>query len=185
MGRGWVHACPCGRFSTPARRGGMHPPPPTSPLPCVTGGRRRPGYLSVGFWGGPGGLTTQSLLSAWFWAGVCPAGLVGGQDTQPGSTRTPSPAVAVVAGGSSSSGLSARTYLGGGVGTAAHSTNGPDRQMARNPRRPAVPLWGGDIPRAPGCSLGVTICWLWGDTQPSRLTCSSIPATTDRIGTPR
>ena len=119
------------------------------------------------------------------WAGVCPAGLVGGQDTQPGSTRTPSPAVAVVAGGSSSSGLSTRTYLGGGPGNAAHSTNGPDRQIARNPRRPAVPLWGGDIPRAPGCSLGVTICWLWGDTQPSRLTCSSIPATTDRIGTPR
>jgi hypothetical protein len=31
------------------------------------------------------------------WAGVCPAGLVGGLDTQPGSTRTPSPAVAAVA----------------------------------------------------------------------------------------
>ena len=37
------------------------------------------------------------LLSAWFWAGVCPADRVGRQTTQSGSTRTPSPAVAVVA----------------------------------------------------------------------------------------
>ena len=32
-----------------------------------------------------------------FWAGVCSAGRVGGQVTQSGSTRIPSPAVAVVA----------------------------------------------------------------------------------------
>jgi hypothetical protein len=30
-------------------------------------------------------------------AEVCPAGVVGGQDTQLGSSRTPSPAVAVIA----------------------------------------------------------------------------------------
>jgi hypothetical protein len=42
-------------------------------------------------------LPIPSHLSAWFWAGVCPAGLVGGLDTQPGSTRTPSLAVAAVA----------------------------------------------------------------------------------------
>ena len=51
------------------------------------------------------------VLSAWFWAGVCPAGRVGGQATQSGSTRTPSPAVAVVAVvGSTGSGLTPRIY---------------------------------------------------------------------------
>ena len=68
-------------------------------LPRESGGWRRPGYMSVGVWGPGWGTHYLFLLSAWFWAGVCPAGLVGGQDTQPGSTRAPSPAVAVVAGG--------------------------------------------------------------------------------------
>ena len=101
---------------------------------------------------------------------MCSAGLVGGQDAQPGSTRTPSPAVAVVAGELLVLRVVARIYQGGGF--VAHGTIGPDRQIARNPRRPAVPRWGGDIPCAPGCSLGVTIRWLWGVKQPSRLTCS-------------
>ena len=133
-------------------------------------------------WGiGRGGLY-PFLLSAKFWAGVCSAGLVGGQEYQLGSTRTPSPAVAVVAGELLVLRAVARIYLGGGY--VAHGTIGPDRQIARNPRRPAVPRWGGDIPCAPGCSLGVTIRWLWGDTQPSRLTCSRKPVAADRIGTP-
>jgi hypothetical protein len=108
--------------------------------------------------------------------------LVGGQEYQLGSTRTPSPAVAVVAGEPLVLRVVACIYLGGGK--VAHGTIGPDRQIARNPPRPAVPLWGGDIARAPGCSLGLTICCLWGDTQPSRLTCSRKPVATDRIGTP-
>jgi hypothetical protein len=62
---------------------------------CQAGGGDRVLCLSVG---ATRGTYYPFLLSAWFWAGVCPAGLVGGQDTQPGSTRIPSPAVAVVAG---------------------------------------------------------------------------------------
>jgi hypothetical protein len=84
---------------------------------------------------------------------VCRAGLGGGPDTQPGSTRTPSPAVAVVlvlvastntnSGGNSSRAsrapgcnfLRTRIYLGGGAGTAAHSTNGPDLAWPRDKSR--------------------------------------------------
>jgi hypothetical protein len=50
-------------------------------------------------WGWDGGLTTNSYwpcLSACFLAGGCLAGLVGGQDTQQESARTPNPALAVV-----------------------------------------------------------------------------------------
>ena len=56
-------------------------------------------YLLTIFAGVGAGMgdTLPFLLSAWFWAGVCPAGRVGWQATQSGSTLTPSPAVAVVA----------------------------------------------------------------------------------------
>jgi hypothetical protein len=65
------------------------------------------------------------VLSAWFWAGVCSAGRVGGQATQSGSTRTPSPAVAVVAVvGSTCYGLTPSIYPGGGAGNADHSILG-------------------------------------------------------------
>ena len=47
--------------------------------------------------GGAGMGKLPFRLSAWFWAGLCSAGRVGGQVTQSGSTRIPSPAVAVVA----------------------------------------------------------------------------------------
>jgi hypothetical protein len=76
------------------------------------------------------------VLSANFWAGMFPTGRVNGQVTQSASTCTPSPAVVVVAA------LATLT-----TAYWARPTN------ARNPRRPAVPLWGGDIPRTPGCSL--------------------------------
>ena len=48
---------------------------------------------------------------------------------------------------------------------------GRDRQIARNPGRPAVPLWGGDIFTALGCSLDVKIRGLWGGNaaEPSNL----------------
>ena len=98
------------------------------------------------------------VLSACFWAGVCLAGRVGGQATQSGSTRTPSPAVAVVAAvGSTCYGLTLRIYLGGGAGNADHSILGETDNCAESrgtaqlrgiPRyrpRPAVPLWAGDI----------------------------------------
>ena len=67
------------------------------------------------------------VLSANFWAGVRPTGRVGGQADQPGPTRTPSPAVAVVAAvGSICYGLpvTPRIYLGGGAGNADHSILG-------------------------------------------------------------
>jgi hypothetical protein len=133
--------------------------------------------------GGPGaGDSRPFLQSAEFWAKVCSAGLVGGQECQLRSTRTLSPAVAVVAGELLVLLIVARNYLGGV--NVARCTIGPGRQIALNPRRPAVPLCGGDIPRAPGCSLGVTIRWVWGDTQPSRLTCCCKPGAVDHIGTP-
>ena len=126
------------------------------------------------------------LPSAWFLGGGVPAGLVGGRHTQPGSTRTPSPAC-----GSGKH----RSWLNRGA-AALHPLGRRRWQRrpqairvlprirarpsncSRNPRRPVVPLWGGDIPRAPGCSLEVTIRWLWGVKQPSRPTCSA----TDQIG---
>ena len=117
--------------------------------------------------------------------GVCPAGCVGGQATQQGSTRTPSPAR-----GSGTwrswldQGVRTPLPLGADAGTVGHGrygsipVSGPDRQIARNPRRPEVPSWGGDVLRTPCCSMEVTIRRLWGDKQPSRLTCS----VTGRIG---
>jgi hypothetical protein len=50
-------------------------------------------------------------------------------------------------------------------------TNGPGRLIAWKPSRPAVPLWAGDIPRAPCGSMGVIIRSFKGVTQPIRLTC--------------
>ena len=55
---------------------------------------------------------------------------------------------------------------------------GRDRQIARNPQRPAVPLWVGDILRAPDCSLEVKIRGLWVSTQTSCVTCSRIAGAT-------
>jgi hypothetical protein len=70
-------------------------------------------------------------------AGVCPAGRVGGQATQSGSTRTPSPAVAVVAVvGSTGSGLTPRIYLGGGAGNADHSILGETDKLRGIPEGP-------------------------------------------------
>ncbi len=60
-----------------------------------------------------------------FSAGLCLAGRVGGQATQSGSTRTPCPAVAVVAAvGGTCFGLTPRICLGGGAGNADHSILG-------------------------------------------------------------
>ena len=96
--------------------------------------------------GGAGmGDTLPFLLSAWFWAGVCPAGRVGGQATQSGSTRTPSPAVAVVAAVDSTYRADAAHLPGRRRGKRRPRQIGRDRQIARNPRRLAVPLWDGDI----------------------------------------
>ena len=70
-------------------------------------------------------------------AGVCPAGRVGGQATQSGSRRTPSPAVAVVAVvGSTGSGLTLRIYLGGGAGNADHSILGETDKLRGIPEGP-------------------------------------------------
>ena len=87
---------------------------------------------------GPGwGIHYLFLLSACFWAGVCPTGRVGGQATQSGSTRTPSPAVAVVAVvGSTGSGLTLRIYLGGGAGKAHHSILGETDELCGIPEGP-------------------------------------------------
>jgi hypothetical protein len=85
----------------------------------------------AGGWGREGGYPTCSY---------CPHGFGGG------GARTPS------CGGSAAAcyGLTPCIYLGGGAGNADDSTYWRDRHMARNPRRPAAPLWGGDTPRAPG-----------------------------------
>ena len=71
-----------------------------------------------------GGIHYLFVLSAWFWAGVCLAGLVGGQDTQSRPTRTPSPAVAVAAVVGGSFGLTPRIYLGGDAESADHGNTG-------------------------------------------------------------
>ena len=84
-------------------------------------------------------------LSAWFWAGVCSAGRVGGQVTQSGSTRIPSPAVAVVAAVGCTYRADATHLPGRRCWKRRPRHIGQDRQIARNPRRHAVPLWGGDI----------------------------------------
>ncbi len=105
----------------------------------------------------------------------------GGQEDQLRSTRTPSPAVVVVAGELLVLRVVACIYLGGGK--VAHGTIGHTDKLRGIPEGQRY-LWGGDIPRAPGCSLRVTICWLWADTLQSRLTCSRKPVATDRIGTP-
>ena len=108
-----------------------------------------------------------------FLGGGVPAGLVGGRHTQPGSTRTPSPAC-----GSGKQIAEALHPLGDDAGNVGHRrcgsipASGPDRQIARNPRRPAVPFWGGDISGHHAVAWVVTIRWLWGVKQPSRLTCS-------------
>jgi hypothetical protein len=87
---------------------------------------------------GPGwGIHYLFLLSACFWAGVCPTGRVGGQATQSGSTRTPSPAVAVVAAvGGTYNGLTPRIYLGGGAGNADHSMLGETVKLRGIPECP-------------------------------------------------
>ena len=87
---------------------------------------------------GPGwGIHYLFVLSACFWAGVCSAGRVGGQATQSGSTRTPSPAVAVVAAvGGTCYGLTPRIYLGGGAGNADHSILGETDKLRGIPEGP-------------------------------------------------
>ena len=81
------------------------------------------GCWETGGWGRDGGYTTCSYCPHVF--GVCLAGRVGGQATQSGSTRTPCPAVAVVAAvGGTCFGLTPRIYLGGGAGNADHSILG-------------------------------------------------------------
>ena len=137
-----MHAFPSGRYSTHVEK--WWNAPAAAYLSTAARDRRMAatGLLVCGVVGLVCGTHNLSLHMA-FWTGVCPAGLVGGQDTQPGSTRNPSPAVAVVARGSSNSGLSTRIYLGGGAGNAAHSTDGPDLPVARNPLRPrdTAPGW--------------------------------------------
>jgi hypothetical protein len=77
------------------------------------------------------------VLSACFWAGVCSAGRVGGQATQSGSTRTLSPAVAVVAVvGSTCYGLTSSIYLGGSAGNADHSILGETDKLRGIPEGP-------------------------------------------------
>lgn len=82
------------------------------------------GMHVCGMWGWTRGTHYLPYCPQIFWAGVCSAGVVGGQDTQPRSTRTPSPAVAVVAGELLVLRVVARIYLGGGAGNADHSTTG-------------------------------------------------------------
>ena len=75
-------------------------------------------------------------------AGVCPAGRVGGQATQSGSTRTLSPAVAVVAVvGSTDSGLTLYIYLGGGAGNSDHSILGETTICAESPKGGTAMGW--------------------------------------------
>ena len=123
--------------------------------------------------------TTLSFSVRRILGGGVPAGLVGGRHTQPGSTCTPSPAR-----GSGTwrsrldRGAKALLPLGADAGNVGHGrcgsfpASGLDRQIARNPRRPAVPSYGGDVLWTACCSMEVTIRRLWGDKQPSRLTCS-------------
>jgi len=83
------------------------------------------------------GIHYLSVLSANFWAGVCSSGRVGGQADQAGPTRTPSPAVAVVAmAGSSCPGMQPRTYLGVGAGSVDHSELGEIDKLRGIPEGP-------------------------------------------------
>ncbi len=69
--------------------------------------------------------------------GVCQAGRVGGQATHSGSTRTPSPAVVLVAAvGGTCYGLTPHIYLGGGAGNADHSMLGETVELREIPEGP-------------------------------------------------
>ncbi len=89
-------------------------------------------------------------------------GCAGGQTTQSGFTRTPGPAVAVVAVvGSTCYGLTLRIYLGGGAGNAYHAYWARPTNCAESPKARGTALgW-----RAPGCGLGVKIPLGYGGTR--------------------
>ena len=115
-----------------------------------------------------------------FLGGGVPAGLVGGRHTQPGSTRTPSPAC----------GSGKQSY--GAASAGRRRWQRRPQAMRVLPRIRARPSNCSESPKASGtvlgwrhlwtpcCSMGVTIRWLWGVKQPSRLTCSA----TNRLGLP-
>ena len=168
-----VHACPNGRLQHVVP---VHPSP--SLLSRPHGGRGQRSELRLP-------CTTISFRPHGFWAGVCRlAWWAGGIPSRGLHAPLVLPVGAASTARGSIAGPRRCIRWGDDAGNVGHRrygsfpVSGPDRQIARNPRRPVVPLWGGDIPRAPGCSLEVTIRWLWGVKQPSRLTWSA----TNQIG---